>query len=229
MKDLVTMNLTMSSLEIAKLTGKRHKNVLRDIETMLLEIGSDLSQSFYPDRYKRQQVKYNLNKELTFTLITGYSIKLRNRIVQRWLELEANKLTPELDARLWAIARQEGKLARAEVTDTIKDFITYAEAQGSKNARFYYANITKGTYKALFILEQGGGWKQAREYLTTFQLNQLATAEYLAQKTIAKYMDAGTHYKDIYKLAIDEVEKLATLLGKSAVTYCNQPRLEEVK
>ena len=30
--------LTMSSLEISKLTGKEHKNVLRDIRTMLEEL-----------------------------------------------------------------------------------------------------------------------------------------------------------------------------------------------
>ncbi|VVQ16100.1 hypothetical protein [Pseudomonas fluorescens] len=31
-----------------------------------------------------------LDKELTFTLITGYSVKLRHTIVKRWLELEGS-------------------------------------------------------------------------------------------------------------------------------------------
>ena len=33
--------MSMSSLEIAKLTGKEHKNVLRDIRTMLEELEID--------------------------------------------------------------------------------------------------------------------------------------------------------------------------------------------
>ena len=43
--------VTMSSLEIAELTGKEHKNVLRDIRFMLAELqkdGSDLSHVLWP-------------------------------------------------------------------------------------------------------------------------------------------------------------------------------------
>lgn len=228
MKDLILMNLTMSSLEIATLTGKNHFDVLRDIRRMLKEIG--VGESKFAFSYKSKQNKevlyYNLPRDETLCLISGYAAKLRMAIIKRWGELEESN---QRNYIAWNKARTEGKLARAEVTDTIKDFITYAESQGSRNAHFYYANISKGTYKALFMLEQGGRWKGAREYLTTFQLNQLATAEYLAQKKIAECMDAGTHYKDIYKIAIGEVEKLAVLLGKSQVTYCNHTYLGEIK
>ncbi|WP_338756817.1 Rha family transcriptional regulator [Pseudomonas juntendi] len=46
----------MSSLEIAEITGKNHKHVLRDIRKMLNEIGPDLDQCQYvetkaPDGY----------------------------------------------------------------------------------------------------------------------------------------------------------------------------------
>lgn len=37
----------MSSLEIAEITGKNHKHVLRDIRKMLNEIGPDLDQCQY--------------------------------------------------------------------------------------------------------------------------------------------------------------------------------------
>lgn len=85
----------MSSQEIAELTGKRHKNVLRDIQKMVEEIGSDLSQCQFvetqaPDSYGRLQPLTILDKELTFTLLSRYSFKLCRLIVKRWFELEGD-------------------------------------------------------------------------------------------------------------------------------------------
>lgn len=89
----------MSSLEIAEITGKRHDRVLKDARKMLEELGSigvvktDAS-SFVETSYQNSQNKAQpmviLDKELTFTLITGYSVKLRHLIVKRWLELEGS-------------------------------------------------------------------------------------------------------------------------------------------
>ncbi len=89
----------MSSLEIAEVSGKRHDRVLKDARKMLEELGSigvvktDAS-SFVETSYQNSQNKAQpmviLDKELTFTLITGYSVKLRHLIVKRWLELEGS-------------------------------------------------------------------------------------------------------------------------------------------
>lgn len=83
--------LTMSSTEIAALTGKQHKNVLRDIREMLAVLekdGSDLSH-VRQDRDLRGYVSnIHLDRELTETLITGYSVVLRRRVIQRLHELE---------------------------------------------------------------------------------------------------------------------------------------------
>lgn len=89
----------MSSLEIAEITGKRHDRILKDARKMLDELGSigvvktDAS-SFVETSYQNSQNKAQpmviLDKELTFTLITGYSIKLRHLIVKRWFELEGS-------------------------------------------------------------------------------------------------------------------------------------------
>lgn len=85
----------MSSQEIAGITGKRHKNALRDIQKMIEEIGSNLSplqvvETRAPDSYGRLQPLTILDKELTFTLLSRYSFKLSNLIVKRWLELEGS-------------------------------------------------------------------------------------------------------------------------------------------
>ncbi len=83
--------ITMSSREIADLTGKRHDNVVADIRKMLEELGLDALkfQGIYLDSMNRQQVELHLTRELTDTLLTGYSAKLRLVVVRRWHELEA--------------------------------------------------------------------------------------------------------------------------------------------
>lgn len=84
---------TMSSREIAELTGKQHFHVRRDIENMLSELGEDVSKfgCTYLDSLNRQQQEFRLNRELTDTLLTGYSAELRRRVVVRWRELEARQ------------------------------------------------------------------------------------------------------------------------------------------
>ena len=89
--------LSMTSLEIAELTGKRHDHVVRDVRNMLnsLEI---LTPQIWgvrsTDRGRTYEVAI-LDKELTYTLITGYSIPLRNAVIKRWLELEGSVASVE--------------------------------------------------------------------------------------------------------------------------------------
>lgn len=100
MKDLMTNStnaLTMTSLEIAELTGKRHDNVMTDIRAMLVELEIDApeisgtSNIIYNNNNTR--TVYNLDKELTLTLVSGYSVKMRHAIIKRWQELETAKPT----------------------------------------------------------------------------------------------------------------------------------------
>lgn len=90
---------TMSSRDIAILTGKELSHVHRDIKTQfaeLYDIRSDdpdldhkLSQYLIIEFDNRGYISVvNLDKEQTYTLIAGYSVKLRNAIVKRWQELE---------------------------------------------------------------------------------------------------------------------------------------------
>lgn len=88
--------VTMSSREIADLTGKEHKNVKRDIEKMLIELGEDaLSfERIYRDSMNRQQTEYLLDRELTENLLLGYSAALRRRVLRRLRELEGLVYSP---------------------------------------------------------------------------------------------------------------------------------------
>lgn len=98
-------NVTMSSREIANLTGKAHHHVVRDIEKTLSELGFNypktddyVSKEFFIKRknYKGRSVvdEIGLDQDLTMTLMTGYSVPLRHKVSKRWRELETGKVTP---------------------------------------------------------------------------------------------------------------------------------------
>ena len=91
-------DLTMSSREIAELTGKRHDHVLRDIRAMLDELDIHSTQIWgqYKDPTGRMLPEYHLDQELTLTLVSGYSTKLRHAIVKRWKQLEQAHLENRL-------------------------------------------------------------------------------------------------------------------------------------
>ncbi|ENN91941.1 anti-repressor protein [Bartonella bovis 91-4] len=95
MNDLVKnpqTTLTMSSREIAKLCGKRHDHVMRDIKKMLEELYSEGGLpkfgGTYLDKQKKTQNCFNLPKRECLILISGYSTVLRAKIIDRWMELE---------------------------------------------------------------------------------------------------------------------------------------------
>ena len=86
----------MSSLEIAELTGKLHKNVLADIRRMLTELGlepADFS-ARYRDEKGEVRVCAHLPKRETMILMTGYSVPMRAAVVDRWADLEAKLQAP---------------------------------------------------------------------------------------------------------------------------------------
>lgn len=120
MSDLIVSdNKTMSSREIAELTGKKHSNVCRDIRKQLSElgIGEFKFESSYISAQGKQVTEYILDKEQTMTLVSGYSIPLRHKVVSRWLELESGKGLS--DQRITEIAAKAAAAAVGEMLPAI--------------------------------------------------------------------------------------------------------------
>jgi Rha family phage regulatory protein len=84
MKELISNMDGMTSRQIAELTGKEHRNVLRDIKTMLtdLELGALNFEQSYLNAQNKKQPEYVLDKDLTLTLTSGYSTKQRHSIAK---------------------------------------------------------------------------------------------------------------------------------------------------
>lgn len=88
---------TMSSREIAELTGKRHPDVKRDIERMMDGLSEDVSifAHTYKDAQNRSQAEYLLDRYHTEVLITGYDVKRRAAVIKRWYDLESGRAQPQ--------------------------------------------------------------------------------------------------------------------------------------
>lgn len=114
---IIAHSLTMSSREIAELTGKRHDHVLADCRKMFeaLKIQSTDFSGDYQDERGRTYQEFLLDQDLTMTLVMGYSIELRHRVAKRWRELEsgANQL-PSM-SELEMISRIASHAAQQEI------------------------------------------------------------------------------------------------------------------
>lgn len=144
--------ISMSSTEIAELTGKQHKNVIRDIRDMLDELqgdGSDLSHVREDKDGRGYTINFHLDKELTETLLTGYSIPLRRKVVHRLHELEESIKprviatlpdfsNPAAAARAWAEQfelQQAANQALAIAAPKVEFVDKYVESAGLKGFR----------------------------------------------------------------------------------------------
>ncbi|WP_280192129.1 phage antirepressor KilAC domain-containing protein [Delftia sp. PS-11] len=146
--------LTMSSREIAELTGKDLGHVNRDIRAMLDTLGDDPElEHVREDKDGRgYTTAFHLGRELTYTLLAGYSMQLRRRVVARWQELEAQAApalpdfsNPVAAARAWADAKESEQRA-AEALALAAPKVEYVD-------RYVAANGAKGFRQVAKLLE----------------------------------------------------------------------------
>ena len=83
---------TMSSREIARITGKPHNDVMKSIRNMehawKRVTGGNFSLSEYKDSTGRKLPQYQLNKTECLYIATKFNNEARARLVIRWAELE---------------------------------------------------------------------------------------------------------------------------------------------
>ncbi|EOM4923542.1 phage antirepressor KilAC domain-containing protein [Escherichia coli] len=135
----------MSSLEIAGLCDKRHDNVMADIRNMFeqLNISSPEFLGDYRDDRGRSYPLYHLPKDLCLTLVSGYNVVLRKRIIDRWLELENGQQVsvpqslPEALRLAADLAEQKEQLTQqlAAAAPKVEFVDRYCTAKGSMSFR----------------------------------------------------------------------------------------------
>lgn len=150
-------NPTMTSREIAELTGKRHCDVLRDIDSLLETLNADLRLGFKTSTYKdssgKENRQFEMDRDSSYCVVAGYDANSRMRIIKRWQELEAANARPLSLAQLALVnaqalvaleeeqrqlaLRQEATERRLDQIETATDHFTiigwwrYAKQSGS--------------------------------------------------------------------------------------------------
>ena len=117
--------LTMSSREIASLCGKQHNHVMRDIREMLVQLHGEANLSKFgsieKDGRNRDQPVFRLPKRECLVLVSGYSIKLRAKIVDRIEQLEAQAVRPAIPTNMVeALRLAADAMERAETAERTK-------------------------------------------------------------------------------------------------------------
>ena len=212
---------TMSSQEIARLTGKDHKNVKRDIEKMLTELKEDALkfEHIYLDSMNRKQTEYLLDRELTDTLLTGYSAILRRKVIARWRELEHEVATPSLPnfadpaaaARAWA---DEVEAKRALVNQAAQ-----LEHQVADQAP---------AVAGLKLIADASGSMCFRDAAATLNMPQHALTDYLVSKGWI-YERAGAEGFKAYRARLQALDLRYNTFGYESKTTGERKARQQVR
>ncbi len=203
---------------VAKKFGMEHKKVIRSIERLEKEIiGNDLGGPAGPLKFTKEimvyrgqeYTGYSMDKTSFMFLAMRFKtkkafewqlkfIKAFDLMEQKLLQEEINKNNSD-----WLDVRNHGKLIRRETTDVIKDFIEYADTQGSSGSKWYYKHYTNATYGALGLLVNKK--PKLRDTLNILEISELVLAENFVRKSIEKYMCAEMAYKKIYSFVKNDL------------------------
>lgn len=164
--------------------------------------------------YRNRGYRIAIMNRQAFSLLMMRFESPKARIMQRkfnsaFYEMERYIQKAEFNSTdpTWISARNQGKLVRHEQTDVIQKFVNYATEQGSENAKYYYKHITNSTYKALGLIQHKQ--PKLRDTLSGLEIAWLMSAEHVAKQSLLRHMEEKEHYKTIFVLAKQDIERFA--------------------
>lgn len=219
--------LWVNSLTIAEKFGKRHDSIKRDIDNIIksIELSTKLRSVKFPPKFRNTKYKNSMNVEYDCVLLNepAYSLLVMGMTGQKAMETKLlfndafynmKEFIQRQDNEEYLKLTAQSKVVRRELTDALKEFVEYAETQGSESAIWYYKHMSNATYKALGLVEKQKEYgADLRKALTNLEIHQLIMAEMVAEHVLLQGVEKGLHYKAIYMMAKDSV-----------VDFCNTQR-----
>ncbi len=211
--DMLEVNHQKVMQTIDRMFKRQQKN---NIPVRTLKYPQKFIESSFTNKMGRIYKMYELNEQAYLKLtmqLSGYEKAeiVQDQMIEAFTMMKQQILNMQNNS--WIAKRDEAKQIRQKETDVIKDFIEYATKQGSNNANKYYINITKMTNKALELLMQTDDYKPLRDLATITELGFIQMLDLRAMQAIEDGMKRQLPYKEIYKYAKEEVEKLSDSLA----------------
>lgn len=222
----------MTSREIAELTGKQHSNVMRDIRNLLDAGVNQINFELvgYIDAKGEERPQFQLTKKGCLILASGYDPVLREKIIDRWEELEkksraevpalpsyaealrqlADKVEENERLQIEARAQQQTIQSQQDKIESDAPKVIFADAVATSQRSCLVAELAK-------ILRQNGvdtgqnrlfTWLRANGYLGS-------KGEYYNQPT-QKAMDMGLF--EIKKRTINNPDGSVLVTATTKVT-----------
>lgn len=231
MKEIVLNTETMTSLQIAEVTGMRHADVMRSIRTMETAWAKINERNFalveYKDAKGEMRPMYQLNKTECLYVATKFNDEARAKLVIRWEELERERATggfqiPQNFSEALRLAAEQAERVEAQhkQIEAMKPKALFADAVATSDRSCLVAELAK-------ILQQNGvsigqnrlfEWLRKNGYLCS-------KGEYYNQPT-QRAMEMGLF--EVKKTAINKpdgsvlVSCTTKVTGKGQVYFVNK-------
>ena len=221
--------LTMSSREIADITGKSHSNVMRDIREMVAQLERDSELNFvcnssvYISESSGQSYPcYDLDRDTTECLLTGYSVVLRMKVIKRWKELESQKgglqalpdfSNPIEAARAWADAKEAEQKAiatKAQINDKRTATVMGKLGNATKKIKSLEDKLQDvGNYLSIIAAKipqrvdtqmksNVQSWRLLKQISSDMQLPPKKVQDQRYGEVLAYHIDVIDKFKDLY-------------------------------
>jgi len=234
MENLITIRKdepVTSTYLISEKLGVPHTNLLRTIEKVkkqsstqrgvfLRKFPMNFYESTFTNKMGHSFFMYELNKSAFMKVIMQLgkyekAAEIQDEFIEGFQQMEKAILNHQNNE--WVLTREQGKQIRLEMTDRVQEFIEYAKKQGAgAGADYYYANLTKATYKALGMMQHEK--PKTRDMLDKMEISGLLLSEHALRKIMEIEMQKETHYKEIYLLCKQQLEKIADSILLSTET-----------
>lgn len=204
--------LITTSLKVAEVFEKEHKNVLQSIENLVAD--NSAAKFFRLTTYKnrgKEYPMYEMDRDGFSLLVMGFTgekaLQWKIKYIEAFNQMESELKRLYTERQQWQIERDKGVVIRHILTDTIKMKITE-----SLNKRFAYPNYTNLIYRNLFgktakELESDYGVKakeNLRDFFTGDDLAKVQSMEML----VSSLINCGWGYQQIKEFIRSEATKM---------------------